>query len=72
MKEDVRHIADIGVQDSGVLIEVQHTRSYPPEGGTRQEVTHKNMRWILYATHKKEAVQFLGRKCALIIVPRML
>ena len=67
---DVRHIADIRVPDTGLVIEVQHSPLSVPEARAR-ELFYDNMIWILDATHEHTAVCFHGRNFAIINAPRL-
>ncbi|CAL8461545.1 g1076 [Coccomyxa elongata] len=67
---DVRHIADIRVPDTGLVIEVQHSPLPVPEARAR-ELFYDNMIWILDATHEHTAVCFHGRNFAIIATPRL-
>ena len=73
VKEGVRHIADIRVPETGLVIEVQHS-AMPIEEARAREAFYGNMIWIVDATESKgrarEAVRLVGRNWGLIVVPR--
>ncbi len=74
VKEGVRHIADIRVPETGLVIEVQHS-PMPIEEARAREAFYENMIWIVDATESKEcgreAVRLVGRNWGLIVVPRV-
>lgn len=73
VKDGVRHIADIRVPETGLVIEVQHSKM-PIEEARAREAFYENMIWIVDATEQKEfghkAVRLVGRNWGLIVVPR--
>ena len=73
VKEGMRHIADIRVPETGLVIEVQHS-AMPIEEARAREAFYGNMIWIVDATESKgrarEAVRLVGRNWGLIVVPR--
>ena len=73
VKDGVRHIADIRVPETGLVIEVQHSKM-PIEEARAREAFYENMIWIVDATEQKqfgrEAVRLVGQNWGLIVVPR--
>ena len=74
VKDGVRHIADIRVPETGLVIEVQHS-PMPIEEARAREAFYEKMIWIVDATEQKqfgrEAVRLVGRNWGLISVPRV-